>query len=223
MRSMKYLLLGGILFVLAGCAANMPLSTNQETIDVSKNSIALVSVKVANKYKPSYQPEMMYAFFYPEGEDGEKTHIDIKSDPVASVEDEYNEYILNFSLKPGTYNFDAIWGQYQVPLLLNATCVIPLLSKVEIKPNCVTYLGHIDAVIRKRNNDEEQRAGAIVPLIDQAVVGFSDGTFDVAISDQYEKDMERFLAKYPALSNVAVEKNVLPQWVRPELKPNAKE
>ncbi len=223
MRTVMHLLFGGMLFVLAGCAANMPLSTNQETIDVSKKSIALVSVKVANKYKPSYQPGMMYAFFFPEGEEGEKTHIDIKTDPVASVEDEYNEYLLNFSLKPGTYNFAAIWGQYQVPLLLNATCVIPLLSKVEIKPNCVSYLGHIDAVIRKRNNDGEQRAGAIVPLIDQAVVGFSGGTFDVAISDQYERDMGRFLVKYPALSNVAVEKNVLPQWVRPKAKPDAEE
>lgn len=220
---MKHLLFVSIFFVLSGCAANMPLRTNQETIDVSKKSIALISVKVANKYKPSYQPGMMYAFFFPEGEGGEKTHIDIKTDPVSSVEDEYNEYILNFGLKPGTYNFAAIWGQYQVPLLLSATCVIPLLSKVEIKPNCVSYIGHIDAVIRKRDSDREQRAGAIVPLIDQAVVGFSGGTFDVAISDQYEKDMERFLAKYPALNNVAIEKNVLPQWVRPEDKPVAEE
>jgi hypothetical protein len=212
-----------MLFVLAGCAANMPLTANQDTIDLSNESIALVSVKVANKYKPSYQPGMLYAFFFPEGEDGKKTHIDIKTDPVVSEEDRYNEYILNFSLKPGTYNFAAIWGQYQVPLLLNATCVIPLNSKVEIKPNCVSYLGHIDAVIRKRNNDEEQRAGAVVPLIDQAVVGFSGGTFDVAIRDQYEEDMGRFLAKYPALNNVTVEKNVLSKWVRPELKPEAAE
>jgi stage V sporulation protein SpoVS len=212
-----------MLFVLAGCAANMPLTANQDTLDLSNESIALVSVKVANQYKSSYQPGMMYAFFFPEGEDGEKTHIDIKTDPVVSEDYKYNEYILNFSLKPGTYNFAAIWGQYQVPLLLNATCVIPLNLKVEIKPNCVSYLGHIDAVIRKRNNDEEQRAGAVVPLLDQAVVGFSGGTFDVAISDQYGEDMGRFLAKYPALNNVTVEKNVLSQWVRPKLMSEAAE
>jgi hypothetical protein len=212
-----------MLFVLAGCAANMPLTANQDTLDLSNESIALVSVKVANQYKSSYQPGMMYAFFFPEGEDGEKTHIDIKTDPVVSEDDKYNEYILNFSLKPGTYNFAAIWGQYQVPLLLNATCVIPLNLKVEIKPNCVSYLGHIDAVIRKRNNDGEQRAGAVVPLLDQAVVGFSGGTFDVAISDQYGEDMGRFLAKYPALNNVTVEKNVLSQWVRPKLMSEAAE
>jgi hypothetical protein len=66
-------------------------------------------------------------------------------------------------------------------------------------------------------NDEEHRAGGVLPLIDQAVAGFSDGTFDVVFSDNYDGDMGRFISKFPALNNVPVEKAILSQWVRPEL------
>ena len=217
MRFINCFALMCVAFFMSGCAANMPLSIGQEKVDVSIESIALVSVKVSNQNKPEYQPSMLYAFFFPERGNGENTHISIKTDPIEQEEDKYNEYILSFSLKPGTYNFIAIWGQSQVPLLINATCVIPLNTKIEIKPNSVIYLGHIDAVIRKRMNDAEHRAGSILPLIDQSVAGFSDGTFDVEFSDNYGEDMGRFISKFPALNNVAVEKAILPQWVRPEL------
>jgi hypothetical protein len=218
MRLIKYFALMCVVFFMSGCAANMPLSIGQEKLDVSGESIALVSVKISNKNKPGCQPSMLYAFFYPEGEKGENTHISIDTDPIEKEEDKYNEYILSFSLKPGTYYFPAIWGQYEAPLLLiRATCIIPLNTKIEIKPNSVIYLGHIDAVIRKRMNDEEHRAGSVLPLIDQSVAGFSDGTFDVVFSDNYDEDMGRFISKFPALNNVPVEKVILPQWVRPEL------
>ena len=214
MRLIKYFVLMCVVFFMTGCAANMPLSKSQDKVDLSSESIALISVKVSNQNKPTYQPTMLYAFFSPEGTNGEKTHISIKTDPIKKEEDKYNEYILSFSLKPGTYNFSAIWGQ--VPLM-DTLCIIPLNTKIEIKPNSVAYLGHIDAVIRKRLNDEEQLAGGLFPLIPQAVAGFSDGTFDVVFSDNYDEDMGRFISKFPALNNVPVEKAILSQWVRPEL------
>lgn len=108
-----------------------------------------------------------------------------------------------------------IWGSYEVPLLMRAVCVLPLNSKIDIKPNSVVYLGHIDAVIRKRKGMSEQRAGALVPLIDNAVAGFSNGTFDVAINDEYNADMKLFQTQFPALSKVNVKKDILPPWVRP--------
>jgi len=216
MKLSKGLLLLCVAFFMGGCAANMPLSKGQESVSLSSESIALVSVKISNQNKPEYQPSLLYAFFFPESEGAKKTHISINTDPIRSEKNQFNEYLLSFSLKPGTYNFSQIWGVYRVPLLMNAMCQIPLNAKVDIKPNEVIYLGNIDAVIRERKNDGEVRAGGVIPLIDQAVAGFSSGTFEVSINDRFDEDIKAFMAEYPALQNHKVEKAVLPQWTRPE-------
>jgi hypothetical protein len=73
--------------------------------------------------------------------------------------------------------------------------------------------------MRERKNDNETRAGNITPLIDQAVVGASSGTYDVVAEDKFEEDMKLYRSEYPALQKVKVEKSVLPQWIRPENQP----
>ena len=88
--------------------------------------------------------------------------------------------------------------------------------KVEIKPNSIIYLGHLDIVLRERKNDSEVRAGNVIPLIDQAAVGAATGTYDVVVEDKFEEDMKLYISEYPALLNIKVEKSILPQWIRPE-------
>jgi len=90
--------------------------------------------------------------------------------------------------------------------------------KIDIIPNKISYLGHLDVVLRERKNDNEIRAGSVIPLIDQATSGFSTGTFDVVIEDRFDEDMKAFISEYPALQNVIIEKAILPQWIRPENK-----
>lgn len=63
MRLIKYSALMCAVILMSGCAANMPLSMGQDKVDVSSESIALVSVKVSNQNKPGCQPSMLYAFF----------------------------------------------------------------------------------------------------------------------------------------------------------------
>ena len=203
-------------FSFTGCAANMALSKGQEQVDLSEKSIALASIRISNQNKPGYQPDLLYAFFYANSVEAEKTHIDLKIKPFKSEKDKYNEYLMSFSLKPGKYKFSQIWGNYKVPMLINAMCSIPLNAEIEIKPNSVVYLGHIDDVIRERKNDSEERAGALMPLIDQSLSGFSSGTFDLVIKDQYVDDLQDYIAEYPAINKVKVEKAIMPQWVRPE-------
>lgn len=206
-----------MMFMFSGCAANMALTKGQEQVDLSEKSIALASIRISNQNKPGYQPSLLYAFFFANSSNAEKTHIDLKIEPFKSEKDQYNEYLMSFSLKPGIYNFSQIWGNYKIPLLLNAMCAVPLNTQIEIKPNSVVYLGHIDATIRERKNDTEERAGGIIPLIDQRVSGFSNGTFDVTIKDKFEEDIKAYIAEYPALNKVKVEKTIMNQWVRPEL------
>ena len=217
MKRLAICLMGVVtMFVFSGCAANMALTKGQEQVDLSIKSIALASIKISNQNKLGYQPNLLYAFFFANSSDAEKTHIDLKIDPFRSEKDQYNEYLMSFSLKPGKYNFSQIWGNYKIPMLMNALCSVPLNAQIEIKPNSVIYLGHINATIRERKNDTEERAGSLIPLIDQSVAGFSSGTFDVTIKDQYEEDIKAYVAEYPALNKVKVEKAIMPQWVRPE-------
>lgn len=75
------------------------------------------------------------------------------------------------------------------------------------------YLGHINATVRKRIGGEF-KAGASIPLIDQAIAGASGGTFDIEISDQWENDKTKFLTKFPALASVEIKKSILPPFNR---------
>jgi hypothetical protein len=129
------------------------------------------------------------------------------------------EYPMSFELKPGVNKLDKIRLHYR-SFLISAHASIPMDLNIDIKPNSVIYLGHMDIVIRPKQNDDEQSAGSPFPLIDQATAGFSNGTYDVIIRDNYDEDMKRFISEYPLLGKVKVEKNILPQWIRPEKRKN---
>lgn len=88
-----------------------------------------------------------------------------------------------------------------------------LHSPIEVKESGVYYLGHVSAVVRERQG-EEFKAGPTIPVVDQAVVGASGGTFDVVIGDQFERDETLFRAKFPALNGVKIQKTLLPAFDR---------
>jgi ketosteroid isomerase-like protein len=88
--------------------------------------------------------------------------------------------------------------------------------KTEIKPNSISYLGHLDITLREKKNNAEISAGSDTPFIDQSIAGFSSGTFDVVVEDKFDEDMKSFISEYPSLQKVKVEKSILPQWIRPE-------
>lgn len=124
------------------------------------------------------------------------------------------EYLVSISLPPGRYKLREISGASGgFPVL--GTFSIPVYTKFEMRPNTLVYLGRIEAVVRERKDDNELRAGPVFPLLDQAITGFSGGTFDIRIFDNYEEDFSFFVEKYPLLSKYAVEKAVLPPWRKP--------
>jgi len=131
------------------------------------------------------------------------------------MEEGFNEYLLSFELKSGTYNLNSMGAIHQ-SVLITGGGIVPLNFNLDIRPNSVIYLGHLDIVMRERKNDDEIRAGRIYPLIDQATIGTSSGTFDVVVQDKYEVDVKLFISEYPALQKVRIEKYLLPQWTRPK-------
>lgn len=194
---------------LIGCANQMPLTKGQNSIDLSKHTIALLSVKVSNQHKPEYQPNHLLLFA------GGAAHV--VDDIYKSGKNDFNWYLVNLGLEPGTNRFQKIWFIYRGPFV-GGHASIPLEVDTEIKGGSVTYLGHLNLVIRSKKDNNEPNAGPLLPLIDQAVTGFSTGTYDLVIEDRFDEDIKSFTSEYPGLEKVKVEKIILPYQVRLESK-----
>lgn len=206
-----------IVAIITGCGQNMALVKGQDSIDLSNTSIALLTVNMSNKYKKDYQPTVGAVNIGPESERPVPAHaFYTKKASVKKTEDQNNDFFLSFNLAPGRNVLKAIWGHYD-SFFVSAVCVASDLElATDLQPNSVVYLGHITALIRERKSDAEERAGSVIPLIDQYVTGFAGGTFDIFVDDRFDEDMKYFLKEYPGLQKVQVVKSILPQWIRPE-------
>jgi hypothetical protein len=221
----RFLFIFCLVFGMAGCSSHqMALTKGQSSIDVTKKSLALLSVKISNQYRPNYQLDIMGALICPQSErcgHGAVKHFHKIQTPykINSVENSFNEYLLSFELESGAYNFHSIGAAYdRFPISGGGS--VPLNYKLEVKSNSITYLGHLEVVMRERKNDSEVRAGRFGPFLDQnPAVGAYSGTYDVVVNDKFDEDMKSFISEYPALKNVKVEKSILPQWIRPENRP----
>ena len=227
MKKYGLFLIPCLIFVMSGCASHgMALNKGQAEIDVSKKSIALMTARISNRYKPKYQLDIVTTYICPSPQaDCSRSYDNIYktngSCLVNSMEDSFNEYLLSFELESGTYYLDGMGALYS-SLLITGGGIVPLHLQLDIKPNSVVYLGHLDIVMRERNNDNEMRAGRMFPLIDQATIGTSSGTFDVVVEDNFEEDVKLFIPEYPALQKVKIEKALLPQWTRPRIEVESK-
>ncbi len=223
---MKYrvLLIICLLFAMSGCAGHhTALTKGQTNVDVTGKSIALISAKITNQHKPNYQLDIVTTYICPPSKtdcssSAGYAHKTNKYCRIKSVAGNFNEYLLSFELASGTYNLDSM-GAIYTSVLITGGGIVPLKFKLDIRPNSIIYLGHLDIVMRKRANESETRAGRVYPLIDQATIGASSGTFDVVVEDKFEEDMKMFISEYPALQKVRIEKSLLPQWTRPKNEP----
>ena len=227
---MKYRFLFLILclaILMSGCAAHyMALSKGQSHIDLTKKSIALLSVKTSNQLAPTFQFNLIGAIICPQSEtcSNPRPYLYKASSAYKSEKDRFNEYLLSFELEPGTYYIRSVGAVYD-SYFSEAGGYIPLDLKIDIRPNTISYLGHIDVILRERKADTEKVVGRELVNISPMVrielkktsrVGFSTGTYDIIIEDKFAEDMKAFISEYPALKNVKVEKAILPQWIRPE-------
>lgn len=202
---------------LSGCGANMALTKGQDKLEMSDNGVVLATVRIANQNKPGYQPILRLAFLQQLAPVNERLTFKINDDPYKAVKEQYNEYLLSFGLKPGDYSLNSLFGTYNIPLLVSATCSVNCNAPFTVKQGVVSYLGNIQATIVERKGDED-RAGPLVPLIDQSVAGFSNGTFELKIIDRYEEDLAAYQAEYPALKGVKIEKQLLPTVTKSAMK-----
>ena len=217
----RFLLIFCLVFAMSGCAGNkMALTKGKSDINLKNKSIALLSVRISNQYKPSRQLELLSVVICPQSEPN--CRHDLLSNPGSPYKPykrkkrHFNEYLLSYELESGTFNIDGFYTTYQIPALISGFGFAKLNLKTEIKPNSISYLGHLDIILREKKSDAEIRAGSAIPFIDQSIAGFSSGTFDVVVEDKFDEDMKSFISEYPALQKIKVEKSILPQWIRPE-------
>lgn len=196
-------------FLFSGCATQKKMAFDDEKTPLkSESTVLLMTAKIKNNYKSGFQPD--YEFFFLEeanGKDPEKFSYRLNDD---SKEDDL--YLIQVEVEKGDYvirGFNA--GYYAV--ILYGSFFVPIHENITIDKHGVYYLGHIDAVVRKRQGNEF-KAGPSLPLIDQGLVGASGGTFDIKISDNYENDIKVFKNKFSALESVEIAKKILPEFNR---------
>ncbi|WP_020586588.1 hypothetical protein [Desulfobacter curvatus] len=114
--------------------------------------------------------------------------------------------MLLHSIRGKVLRFDSITGdppRFEAPILLNFDA-----SKKQI-----IYIGNIHMFLRNKKLESEIRSGPFTPIFSQA--GVDKTTFDIQISDQYERDIDEFEKKCPNFSSYNVNKQILPAWKRP--------
>ena len=198
-----------VMLFATGCANSqkMALLNDKDALSKSANPVFLMSVTVKNNYRPWYQPEI-YHVQVERGADRIIFAMDEQAQIISATE---NNYLIRMELENAGYVLRGLIGRGGFASLGNF--FIQLHLDLKSMGSGVSYLGHIDASIRERN-DGEFRAGPLAPILWQAIPGFSGGTFDVAVSDAFIVDEEKFRSKFVGLKDIEIKKSILPAFDR---------
>lgn len=203
---------------LSGCATQtkMAFEDDKQVVAENGNPIYLMTVTVKNAYKPSYQPRLLVANIENPGATDAAHRFNFKMDEKSKIETDSlpsgNSYLLRVELAPGQYEIVGLTSLVQsFPFM--GSYFTPIHVPIVAASGGVYYLGHVEATVRERQGNEF-KAGPSVPLIDQAVVGASGGTFDVEITNSIATDEALFRTKFPALAKVEIRQSILPAFDR---------
>lgn len=216
----RYIQLGiAVLIVaLSGCAtqSRMAFEDDKQVVTADGNPIYLMTVTLKNVYKPSFQPKLLVAHIEKQGATKSSDRLNFKMDEKSMNETDSlpdgNNYFLRMELPPGQYNIVGLSSLSRTfPFI--GSYFTPIHATLEATRGGIYYLGHVEATIRERQGNEF-RAGPVIPLVDQAIVGASGGTFDVEITDAFATDESLFRTKFPALANAEIRPAILPAFDR---------
>lgn len=206
--------------VLSGCATlnTMAIDKTSTTVDVSNKSVLLMTLDFSRSDKSRYfAPGYFFVHFEkPNAQSkADRQNFEVTPDDKIITSGEKAIYVLRIALEPGEYQLKGISGlAFSFPF--NGNYFVPLLTDINVHKNAVTYIGRIKVIHRPRK-ENEFRAGSMIPLIDQAVMGISSGTLDIAIVDMSKEDGEIFKSTFPALRDMVIFTAVLPDFDRPKV------
>ncbi len=233
---------------VSGCKHHQPMALERtgEALDLSAESVVLLRLGVQSEYRPRFKPRAEVVVVEPIGEtsagvDVAKEHasdmgnFQLRSQlgggkgwqsfkiggPRTDPSSGPREYLLSMALAPGKYRLRYI--------VVTATVVpyhptgkawsfVPIYADFGVEPGKVQYAGSIEAVNRHRTDQTQLRAGPLFRMMEQAMAGFSDGTYWVTIADRYGDDVPAFRQAYPALGTCEITRTILrPIGSRPEV------
>ena len=201
-----FVILCGVVLISSGCSNKMALSPKTKSIDLSKKSIALLTVEVGNSHVPDHQPRIYSVLVGLNANKPKYTFV--ADDPYIVEKKQFNEHLISIALPPGEYWLNSFFGQRRVPMLLCGSCTLPVEKSFILEPDEIVYIGKVDADIHKKRKGEKS-AGGPFPLVDQAICGFHSGAFDVEVFDNYDEDIQLFLDRYPVLQGYQIEKAIM--------------
>lgn len=201
------LVLLGLVFV--GCAniKTMPLQVEQPNLQLADQSILVGRLNIQNKNAKSWQPNLLAVFV----KQDKKNYSFNKPTLITHTPKVGKDYLFSLELEPGSADLNLI-RFHSRSLLVNGIAEIKFQQPITFpKKGAIVYIGNIQASIVK-HQEGQPTAGPVIPLIDQAVTGFSTGSFVIDITDNYEEDIKLLLEKYPYLKGKEIQKAILPQW-----------
>lgn len=208
------------LALMGGCATQ--IDKNATTLDLSRESVVVVSMKAVNSYRPNFPLKSLGfavdALDHPEprsqtlaGQHGASGSNEANRSVLSDVAKDSGEALVVFRLPPGRFKLASLDGWVPPGLLVGGAALhYSVQASFAVPPRAVVYLGHLDLVNRERTNRDEQASEMPIPVISQAAAGFSGGTLDVKLKDRYAHDLAWLHREYPATRNVDVVRAPLP-------------
>jgi hypothetical protein len=216
-RAASLVVLTGAL-LLAGCATptQMAFGDDAERLEPKSKPVLLMAVTLKNQYRTSIQPRMIVLHVEKPDAKEARDRLNFRVDEKSRIETDAaptgNTYLLRLPLEPGKYQLMGLSSMGR-SFPITGLYFTPMHMPLEVKEGGVYYLGHVQATIRERQGNEF-RAGPPLPLIDQALIGASGGTFDVEVIDDQPLDEALFRARFPVLRDVTIRKALLPAFDR---------
>lgn len=212
----KWIALVTVVSALSGCATvnRMAFDNEATTVDTRSKSVVLMTLDVGRDDNSRFVPEpLVVKLARPNAQTKEeRQNFKLDSGDDSIEENGHRVFLLRMALAPGPYTIFEIFGRARA-FPITGVFVVPVMANLDVKPGTIAYVGRVTARLRPRTGTEF-RAGPVIPLIDQAVAGISDGTWDITIDDRADHDLVLFRDNFPALSTASVERRPLPPFDR---------
>lgn len=215
----RLLTAASLAFILfhAGCASQHSMATlDEKSATKPTKAVYLLTVTLKNSFVPAYQPKLeslklqkLVQSDYPVIQIHNVDHLG-KSETLSPATG--NSYLVRLELEPGEYRLLGLTSVGQ-SMFITSPYFTPILGHISVRGPGFFYLGHIDATIRERK-DNEFHAGGILPTQEQRLTGGFRGTWDVVITDQWAEDQGKFQNRFPAIARASVQKSDLAPFNR---------
>lgn len=200
--------------IISGCATTTQKALGEagRTLDLNDGSILLFTVSLKNNSYPNTKMTVGSVLLSDPSGDVDSNQYKLVGKAVRNTSGTVQ--FIAIKLQTGNYKLISLNGSARGGLFAG-NFNVPIFQTLYVPIGKIMYLGRINATNRKRRNSDEVRSGSVIPVIDQAALGLSTGTFDVEILDKYDEDTLLSTNVFPALYAKKIERDILPAWQRP--------